>query len=474
MGLLLRFVRVTAVIGLLVASLVCNAQKGAAPTWGSYQKPFSARSLWNARPVEPTLGSATIPPSIFNPAVQAGAYSTGIFLAKPTDPTDTVYPIAGAKGVYDADAEDQLPSVLIRHWPKDLTPASGTDGHADIVDVEQGVIHSFFKLKRVDGRWQAQQYAWSRLDGRGWGEPGHYFQGARAAGVPPSAGLIRTHELDDGDSIYRHALAISLDASGLAPSPTYVYPATSSDTNAASVNTGAIPMGSRLMLPPDFDTRSIANKKLKKIADTLKTYGGYVVDRNHGTPFLIYVELNPKFSLYDAHSTKDETIRDLDRIRMSLRPMVNSKGWVDGNGEFFHDDPSGLNLISMRGPWKMLSGDKPGKYDTAKQSVDFPASDEQTVMMNPTKNIFGRLHWLKPRPGKKYRLSATSTGGANLKLVLQNCGDSSQSIVSPDLSDRDEFVFTWPEQMCRSQLIVRSGPGRASSISASLKQAITH
>ncbi len=52
---------------------------------------------------------------------------------------------------------------------------------------------TFWQLKQQTGNGSATQYAWTRLNGSGWGDPAHYFQGARAAAVPTAAGLIRAH-----------------------------------------------------------------------------------------------------------------------------------------------------------------------------------------------------------------------------------------------------------------------------------------
>src|SRR5690606_36727540 len=102
--------------------------------------------------------------------------------------------------------------------------------------------------------------------------------------------LIRKHEIDNGDSMYRHALAMSLSFNALSPNPTYGFPATSADTNAARENSGRIPEGALMMLPPSYDTQKIVTPALRKVAETLKTYRAYVVDRNFGTPYFIYVE----------------------------------------------------------------------------------------------------------------------------------------------------------------------------------------
>lgn len=134
--------------------------------WGTYLKPFSDQSPWNARPVAPVQGDFEIPRSTYFPTAAQGKYSTGVFLASESDRPMEVMPLPGKPGVWDPDAESFCPGITIARWPIDVLPASGSDGHADIVDPAAGVVHSFFKLKNINGRWCGWQYAWTRIDGR--------------------------------------------------------------------------------------------------------------------------------------------------------------------------------------------------------------------------------------------------------------------------------------------------------------------
>jgi hypothetical protein len=220
--------------------------------------------------------------------------------------------------------------ITITHWPADVMPVEGRDGHAEIVDPSTGIIHSFYQLRHIDGRWRARMYAWTRLDGRGWTDPAHYYQGARAAAVSSMAGLIRKHEVADGDIAYRHALAMSITYNALSAKPAYVFPATSVDTTSATTNSGSIPEGALVMLPESFDTQRISNRALRKVAETLKIHGGYVVDRNRGAPFAIYVENGSDLTLHRG-GWDNAVADDLERIRRALRQVVSARGWLDGN-----------------------------------------------------------------------------------------------------------------------------------------------
>lgn len=469
-SLRMRVFRAVAVLPLLSAVLALWPWiTQAAEPFGTPLRPFSAQSPWNARPVNPVLGDFEIQRASYYPTLAEGKWSTGVFIASANDQPMTVLGPLDKPGVWDPDAEAVRPSIVIPHWPAGVLPASGSDGHADIVDPITGVIHSLFKLKNVDGQWRALQYAWTRLDGRGWGEPGHYFQGSRAAAVPTMGGLIRTHEVSDGDSVYRHALAMSLTGTGLSPKPAYIFPATSADGVAEKVNSGQIPEGALLMLPPDYDTASIKEPKLRKVAETLKLFGGYVVDRNVGTPFVIYVENGTQLNLHGGKWNND-VARELDRMRGALRQVVAVDGWLDGNGRPMAQLEQQLNLLSMRGPWQVVKGDGPaGVFDTWQQAVVFPPNGSVTVQSNGRGNSLHPIHWAPTRAGERYRLTARAQGGATLRLQLFDAGRRSVLFDSGELADKQSTEFTWPEGQRGVVVTVRGGGNAvASSVGGSL------
>lgn len=467
--------------------------------FGTAERPFAADSPWNARPLGVTLDTSfQIPRAGYFPTLEDGKWSTGVFVASRDDAPVTVLPLPGRKGIWDPDAETMRDQVTIAHWPAGVQPAAAADGHGDIVDPVERVIHSFNVLRFIDGQWRADQYAWTPLDGRGWGEPGHYFQGARAAGVPTMGGLVRAQEIDDGDEVFRHALAMSLTHTGLSPDPAYIYPATSADTGAKS-NTGKIPQGALLMLPPDFDVEPIADPLLRKVARTLKVYGGYVVDRNNETPFVVYVEMNASKSPM-KRGWHPEYAAQLDRVRGALRQVTAVERWVDGNGRPMTMD-KGQNEVSLRGPWRRgpgpnanaaanangndggdraksaaamsAGGDAPtrgyGVYDTRRQAVVFPAGSGVVTQTNDSGRNLQPIAWAKPEAGKRYRLTAQATGGATLRLQLLDKAKRTTLFDSGELGDGASKEFAWPEGQGGVALSVSSGSGPGeSSVGAKL------
>lgn len=435
--------------------------------FGTAERPFAADSPWNARPIGVTLGTDEIPKAGYYPTLEDGKWSTGVFIASPDDQSVTVLPLPGRSGIWDPDAEAMRDRVVIPRWPAGVEPASAADGHGDIVDPVDRVIHSFNVLRFIDGQWRADQYAWTRLDGRGWGEPGHYFQGARAAAVPTMGGLVRAKEIDDNDELFRHALAMSLSGTGLAADPPYIYPATSAD-RGAKTNTGKIPQGALLMLPPDFNADRIADPLLRKVARTLKVYGGYVVDRNIETPFVVYVEMGANRSPM-KRGWHGEYAAELDRVRGALRQVVGVERWVDGHGKPMTMQTA-QNQLSMRGPWRRASGDRPGGvYDTRRQSVVFAAGEGEVTQVNDTGRNLQPVNWARPEPGRRYRLTVSASGGAKLQLKLFDAGRRNALFDSGELGDGASKVFKWPEGQAAVSVTARSGRGpEASSVGGTL------
>jgi len=427
------------------------------PGWGSFLRPFAANSPWNSRPINPVFHDTDrVPAAAYFPKIETGALSTGVFLANQTDTSATIYPLPNQTGIWDPHAEMRRPSVTLPRWPATVAPATGGDGHADIVDPVTGLIHSFWQLRLIEGRWCAMQHAWSKLGGRGFGDPRHYFQGARAAGVPSCAGLIRLHEVDDGQPHYHHALCLSLDYTGLSKSPTYNYPATASDWDAQWSNKGTIPMGSLLMLPPDFDEFSIASAALRKIAATLKRHGGYVVDRNLGTPYVVYAEIGAAISIHPPGGWSSRNASDLQRIRAALRRVVGAESWLDGRGQAVDlMNTDAFDRLSMRGTWKRLSGTGEAVYDSYAEALNVSSPNGLSLFAETKPDTFNRVTWGTPQVGRIYRLTANTTDGCALRLILRPANSTRVAFDSGFLTGNDSVLINWPDVKPASTLQVR-------------------
>jgi len=455
----------------LLFVIVVSSFNAVAIEFSSYARPFTADSLWNSVPVSPTFSNYIIPDSLYNPTANTPAFSASCFYADATDAAMTIKVGPGYGGIHDRDAEKMVSELTIPHWPANVIPATGSDGHADIFDMETRVIHSFYKLKNVNGEWTSLLYAWSPLNGTGWGDPAHYYQGGRATGVAACAGMIRVHEVDDGDTMFRHALAVSLTDNALSKS--YVFPATSTDVDVSNYS-GQIPEGALLMLPSNFDVSRIQTPLVKKIANTLKTYGAYVIDRNYGTPYVIYSEIGA------ATRVTGSGWYELTLIQKALRMVTSVQGWLDGNGNSFQANKN-LNVLSFRGPWARgysYQADSDicnnncsqlGKFDSIQQAVVFDTTDEEIVQSNPSGRSVTHVSWAKPKKGYKYQLTAATTGGGKLRFVIRDPEKNDYvSYDSKALIDGQSVTFTWPLDNYDTTTIVISGVGEPSTVSGSL------
>lgn len=457
-------VKVTNSVGTTTSTNAYLTVNAVTSSGASATRLFSDQSLWNARPTQFTLGNYQIPTSSYFPYIGTGPYSVTGVVATATDPAVTVVGANVANGVWVPDAEVSMAQVVIPHWPAGVTPAAGADGHADIIDPSMNRIHSFWQLSKDSvGQWHAAQYTWTPIDGTGWGTPGEYMQGSRAAGVVPIAGLIRASEVDDGRAMYAHALAMSLTYNGLSASPTSVFPATSADWDAATANTGGIPEGARLFLPTSFNLGSITDAKLLKVVKTLQTYGAYVVDRNYGTPYVIYVENTANFSLM-PNGWDNNIAAQLDLIRAALRPVAAVSQWVDANGTIFTPVQK-LNVMSMRGPWTLSSGPAAGWFDTWQQAVVFPSNGQKTVQVNNSGRSMPWLQTTPPTSGQQFRLTVQSTGGAQLQLTLDGMTRYFDSGV---LNNGDSIIVTWPSSWAIPSFTAISGPTGGGSVGATM------
>jgi len=449
--------------------------------FGTFAKPFKADSPWNIRPINPVLGTYTLPltgPQNWDPKISTGDLSTAAFLAKDSDSAMEVFPLEDEVGVWDPDAAVFLASITIPRWPQNVVPAEGGDGHADIVDPVTGKVHSFWKLRYINGKWRAKQHAWSSLTGRGWGDPAHYYQGARAVGVPTIGGLIRIHEVDDGESHYKHALAMSASWEGLSGNPTFIYPATSADAYSNTKHIGQVPEGALMMLPQDYNMQ-ISNPQLQKVVETLKIFGARVVDENYGTPFHIYVENGAAFNLYGEDSEENNSIRgELRRMREAMRQVI-SADYVDGDGNpTTADEPGNFNLLSLRGPWKPTQvGGPVGVFNSLTQSIEFASVPTAIRQQNgDSTGISGgkvpgdttrqtRVTWAKPVSGATYRLTASGTGSTSVMLHLYSGGTAQAQ--TPELKPGESSTFVWPNDGWAT-VIVKNVANKAGSISATM------
>lgn len=420
-------------------------------TFGTYEKPYAKDSPWNIRPVNPVLSSIGTPASFWQPAAGPawGLPAGPMYLALPTDPPMVLHPWNIPDAVINEPDGGPVQSVTIPHWPANVFGYDGAigDGWADIVDPANNIVYSLFGLSNADGTWRIGLYGWTKLNGRGWGDPAHFYTGARATGITVWGGYIRTKEINDGDVMYRHALTMSMPPESLAADPPYVFPATSADYDAGA-NTGSIPEGALMMLPSDFDVSSLGMKCLQKVARTLQTYGGYVTDKNMGTPYRIEVESGPQAEAeWCKGDNLDYTYWDIEKIRDAMRMVKSTSGWVDIDGNPVNRSPDGLPILSLRGPWDIQGpATTTVKYQTLSQSVRFgPTGDTPVTVRNTSTKIPGwKILWEQYVAGDPYRLTVHATGDAKMELHIVTGPNNEHVFDTGPLGDGQSTIFNWP------------------------------
>ena len=124
-----------------------------------------------------------------------------------------------------------------------------------------------------------------------------------------------------------------------------------------------------------------------------------------------------------------------------------------------------MNLLSMRGGWSQHRGTVRGVYDTASQSLKFPATSTPAIMANGNGRGISIVKWSKPAAGDKLKFTAVTTGGG--KLTLEAWCGATMAYSTGALANGETRTFTVPAGAW-SVLYATSGTGGPSSVSGTL------
>ena len=80
-----------------------RSRAGSANSTGTFERLFNSQSLWNARPIDPVLGTATIPQNDNVPYLEQGKYSTKLFRAPTSDGPVTARGLNDVSGIWVSD-----------------------------------------------------------------------------------------------------------------------------------------------------------------------------------------------------------------------------------------------------------------------------------------------------------------------------------------------------------------------------------
>lgn len=419
---------------------------------------FSAQSPWNSYPQNPQFGANTVPADQNNPWVEQGAYASKAFYAASTDGPMTIY---GSDGGASIDIANQLNpgTVVIPRFPTATSPAVGTDGHAEIVDLVDGTVHSFYQLVFSGGKWKTSKYAKTSLTGRGFGTVSRP-DNVRAAGCSTLGGLLTKAEL--GLNIVPHALAMSMDRNAFKSG--YVYPATLEDYtgwqdygNIAGHN---FPMGGLMMLPANFNAEALALPTSRAIARTLKKYGAYIVDATEDS-MNFYAEIDSGWNAAYASGSYDSNFGyDMEAIKAALRQVTGYTAMLDRDGVAYTPPLlKNMNLLSMRGPWEAAYARLDGAYDAVSDLYQTPATSDALNMrqvlfvhVEGGEHFFdwkGKQAWnLNPELNTAYKVSVFGNGPISATMNVRHLNSDgtygAQLVTTNKLSPGQTFNFTWP------------------------------
>ncbi len=434
---------------------------------------FSAQSPWNSTPIKPRLGNNTLPTAKQVPWIEESAYSSKIFRAAANDSPMTV--IAD-----DIANQLQAGAVTIPRFPAATMPATGQDGHCEILDPVDGTLHSFYQLRRTAGTWRAGKYARTSAQGSGWGTVANP-DNVRAAGCSTAGGLLLASEL--GLDIVPHALAIGMDKNAFLSGP--VWPATLQDYTGATTYKGVpgqrFPMGRLLMLPASFDVDKLGLPESRAIARTLKKYGGYIVDATVGS-LNFYAEIGSGWNKSYVNGKYTAAFSpDMQAIKAGLRQLLAQDGFLDRDGKPYTPTPfRSMNLLSMRGPWQSYNGSKSfGKYDAATDLFQAEATAEprtvrQVLNTHDEADRFGykKQSWnLNPEPGVRYLVKAIGAGDITATLAV-NAKSFKRYAATTKLAPGGSVAFTWPTDPATvTEIFVDKPAGATASIRLELVKA---
>lgn len=188
-------------------------------------------------------------------------------------------------------------------FPLSVGVPETSDGQIVIYDEATGITHEFYKFKWNNGKPTADIHRTDDpnialnpanptkvktipdqniVTGLGHGTTPGQIVGSRAVGTACLAGLLRTHELTEPDTYPQHAIALELAYAQLSATAVQ-WPAVTKDYTA-SQNTGNIPYGALVAIPPqskggpDLSTLGLTEEGMR-IAKALVYYGGIVTDR---------------------------------------------------------------------------------------------------------------------------------------------------------------------------------------------------
>jgi hypothetical protein len=514
--------------------------------FGGFQNPYHQKSPWNAYPVNPTLSATGIRSLLYTSAgastahvawLNKNGYGTFMSQAKEGDPSMTVYGLSGSANVNVGD-EAKTRAVVIPRWPTNedgtspVTPATGSDGHAEIYDPILGVFHSFWKLRKPfseanpTDKWVAAKYSCIPAGGLGWPYP-ERPDGPRAVGASTAGGALRIHDYTTAAAAaagngFGHALAIALAGRAIDHEP--AYPAMLEDArgyleyenrkaaynHVNNANPG-VRMGSHLLLPSDFSLTGL-NTYETAMAKTLMRHGAYVTDMTgfDGNTFAFFGEIGSDWApTTNSGSTTAVRQTFLTNVRNALKVRASQDSWVDGTGAAFTpvswDDQ---NLLSMRLPqWvsgtNILSSPYTARFNTQDRLLvcpDTTTADSNLIVIKRPRPAHVEVtepepwwrwqqvkyessdnrtrSWFSHNPigAETYRFKVFGYGGFSARILIKTFGGATHYDSNTDFAATGGYMTPGQEitaayvDGAEVHVLVKKSPGGASGIRVEMQR----
>ena len=198
------------------------------------------------------------------------------------------------------------------------------DGDVIFYDRVTGTPHHLRQYNWNGGRPTAGQHRTFNIRGLGHGtRPGERL-GMAATGVAGMFGVARGHEFNQPGRKIEHALRMGLPRKPgcrIMLSRNFVLPATSGDRNrtSAGYNTGNIPYGGLMALPPSVNIDSLGlSEPGRRLAEALQNYGIYAVDGGGCSAGAMETDQ----TLSDG--VRSQMVRDMPKIYRHMRLVLNN------------------------------------------------------------------------------------------------------------------------------------------------------
>jgi hypothetical protein len=294
------------------------------PTRDVYQRPFAWSSPWN---LPLATAAATAPAGLTPKFVQFDAEHIS---ASPTDPVRTL--TSGETVTVDLNDYNHSPkaenvSTRVHVNPRDTADGGYNNCSAFLVDSpDRQTVVQGQPLKLDPGGNPSYDFGWGPIRLTGDGIVGCHG----GSGLSGIGGAIRVGEMRSADPL-THALKIGVNCETECSNANrgFRWPAYKADKGYEDKYKGPNPnmgMGSLLALPADADLAGITEPDTRKVAEALKTYGGYIVDETANPGNFIAVQSGVEAEMPDINSPQ------MQRLFRQLQVVTNNGPTTPGGG----------------------------------------------------------------------------------------------------------------------------------------------